>query len=67
MTRSASFDRGGGGIDHLVGEAEFARCAAASARDRDVATIVCDEAERPRGARDRAADQADADQRETIE
>ena len=59
-------DRRGVGFDHLIGETEFGdapprRCRARGRHD------LAHRALRPRRARDRRADQADADQRQTIE
>ena len=58
-------DRGGVGVHHLVGEPQFADALPRrlGARRRN---DFAHDAERARRARDRAADQADADQRQAV-
>ena len=61
-----AFDRGGVGLDHLIGEPEFGHALARLRRARggdDRARGALGAG----GARDRRADQADADQRQAVE
>ena len=61
-----AFDRGGVALDHLIDDAEFGHALARlrRARGRD---DRAHRALRARRARDRAADQAEADQRQAVE
>ena len=61
-----AFDRLGVGLDHLVGEAELGDAPARLRRARG-GDDRADGALRARRARDRGADQADADQRQAVE
>ena len=61
-----AFDRGGIALDHLVGDAELGHAPARFRRARG-GDDRADRALRPRGARDRRADQPDADQRKAVE
>ena len=61
-----AFDRGGVGLDHLIGDAEFGDAPARLRRTRG-GDDRAHRALRPRGARDRGADQPDADQRQAVE
>ena len=65
ITRSAFFDRVRAGVDDRVGEPQFADALPRrlGARRRN---DFAHDAERARRARDRAADQADADQRQAV-
>ena len=61
-----AFDRGGVGLDHLIGDAELGDALARLRRARG-GDDRAHRALRARRARDRAADQAEADQRQAVE
>ena len=61
-----AFDRGGVGLDHLIGDAELGDALARLRRARG-GDDRAHRALRARRARDRGADQADADQRQAVE
>ena len=66
MTRSASLDGLGIGLDHAVDDAEFLDPRAGLRRARG-GDDFSRQPLRARGARDRAADQPEADQRDLVE
>ena len=61
-----AFDRGGVALDHLIGDAELGHALARLRRARG-GDDRAHRALRARRARDRAADQAEADQRQAVE